>query len=227
MKKLLHYIYNFFYVTFNWNLPLAIFVTWHEMKRGPKYNINTIKPESLKNLTIMEGDISMSSPYEAVNYFILESLLDNFCRLFPEEKNLLDVGCGKGRVMVAAAHYGFKIITGVDFAKELCEAAQRNIDKIKAKFPNTVFKIYCNDILKYSITPADKVFFLFNPFNKAIMEKFLEKIDDSVKEYPRTVYFIYANPLQKEVLLHGNYTEVYTIKKMRLLEGTILIRRNN
>ena len=225
MKKLLHYIYNFFYVAFNWNLPLAIFITWHEIKRGPKYSINTIKPESLDALTIAEGDKSKSSPYEALNYFILENLLGNFCKLFPRETSLIDVGSGKGRVMVAAAHYGFKNIIGVDFARELCEAAERNINKIKTQFPDTTFNIYCKDILNYEIKADDKVFFLFNPFNKEIMEKFLEKIDRSVKEHRRTIYFIYANPQQKEILIEKKFQEIFRIKKLKRLEGTIFIKQ--
>ncbi|HEX6847050.1 MAG TPA: class I SAM-dependent methyltransferase [Chitinophagaceae bacterium] len=225
MKKFLHYIYNFFYVAFNWNLQLAIFISWHEIKRGPKYNINTIKPESLDALTIVEGDKSKSSPYEALNYFILENLLGNFCKLFPKEKSLIDVGSGKGRVMVAAAHFGFKNIIGVDFAKELCAAAERNINKIKTQFPDTLFKVYCMDILNYAINADDKVFFLFNPFNKEIMERFLEKIDLSVKKHQRTIYFIYANPQQKEILIQNRYQEIFRIKKLKRLEGVILLRQ--
>ncbi|HEU5167377.1 MAG TPA: class I SAM-dependent methyltransferase [Chitinophagaceae bacterium] len=227
MKKFLHYIYNFFYVAFNWNLQLAVFITWHEIKRGPKYNINTIKPESLDTLTIDEGDRSKSSPYEALNYFILENLLENFCKLFPLENSLIDVGSGKGRVMVAAAHYGFKNITGVDFAKELCVAAERNINKIKTQFPHTTFNIYCKDILNYEINADDKVFFLFNPFNKEIMAKFLEKIDWSVKEHQRTIYFIYANPQQIDILIQKNYQEIFRIKKLKRLEGVILLKQGD
>lgn len=224
MKKLLHTIYNFFYVAVNWNLPLAFFVTWHEIKRGSKYNINTIKRVNLSDLTIAEGDRTKSSPYEALNYYILENLLDNFRKLFPNEKNLVDAGSGKGRIMVAAAHYGFKNITGVDFAKELCDAAKKNINKIKAKFPGTTFTVYCQDILNYQVKADDTVFFLFNPFNKEIMEKFSEKIDQSVKEYPRTIYFIYANPQQKNVLLERGYNEIFRLRKLRLLEGIILMK---
>ena len=224
MKKLLHNIYNFFYVAFNWNLLLAFFVTWHEIKRGPKYNINTIKPESLDDLTIIEGDKSKSSRYEALNYFILENLLTNFCKLFPNEKSILDVGSGKGRILVAAAHYGFTKITGVEFAKELCKAAERNINSIKEKFPQVTFRIFCNDILSYKITGSDKVFFLFNPFNKDIMEKFVDNINQSVKESPRTIYVMYANPQQKAVWLQNGFREIFKIKKLRLLEGIILVR---
>ena len=225
MKKFFHNIYNFFYVAFNWNLPLAIFITWHEIKRGPKYNINTIKPVSLEALTITEGDISKSSPYEALNFYILETLLENFRKLFPREKSILDIGSGKGRVMVVAAHYGFKNITGVDFARELCAVAERNISKISVQFPDTIFIIHCKDILKYTIDKSDKVFFLYNPFNKEVMEKLVEKIDRSVKEHARTIYIIYANPQQKEVLLQNGYREVFSIKKLRLLEGVILLKQ--
>jgi 16S rRNA G966 N2-methylase RsmD len=127
--------------------------------------------------------------------------------------------------MVAAAHYGFKNIIGVDFAKELCAAAERNINKIKTQFPNTTFKVYCKDILNYAISADDKVFFLFNPFNKEIMEKFLEKIDRSLKEHRRTIYFIYANPQQKEILIQKRYQEIFRIKKLKRLEGVILLKQ--
>ncbi|HET9745661.1 MAG TPA: class I SAM-dependent methyltransferase [Chitinophagaceae bacterium] len=224
MKKLLHNFYNFFYVAFNWNLLLAFFVTWHEIRRGSKYNINTIKPVSLDDLTIAEGDRTKSSAYEALNYYILENLLDNFRRLFPNEKNLVDVGSGKGRIMVVAAHYGFTRITGIDFAKELCEAARSNVNKIKERFPGTTFTIHCKDVVNYDINAEDKVFFLFNPFNKDIMEKFSERIDQSLRQHPRCIYVMYANPLHKKILLEKGYKEVFGIKKLRLLEGIILVR---
>ncbi|MGH2564976.1 MAG: hypothetical protein ACRDE5_10705, partial [Ginsengibacter sp.] len=69
MKKFIHNIYYFFYLSFNWNVFLASFIIWHEIKRGPKYRINTVKPENLRKLTILEGDISKSSPYEAVSFY--------------------------------------------------------------------------------------------------------------------------------------------------------------
>lgn len=224
MKKLLHNIYNFFYVALNWNFQLAFFVTWHEIKRGPRYGVNTILPVGLDNLTIAEGDKTKSSSYEALNFYILETLLDKFCELFPHEKSIVDIGSGKGRILVVAAHYGFTNITGIDFAEELCASAKKNVNKIKSQFPNTIFEIHCQDALGYPIKADDNVFFLFNPFNKEIMEKFAENIENSVRQYPRTIYFMYANPQEKEVLFQNGFCEIFTIKKLGRLEGTILVR---
>lgn len=204
---------------------LAIFITWHEAKRGSKYGINTIKRTELKGLTIPEGDISKSSPYEAVNYYMLETLFENFRKLFPEEKSLTDLGCGKGRVLVVAAHYGFTDITGIDFAKELCEEAARNVKSIKTDFPAVNFKIIWDDVIRVPLTAINNVFFLFNPFNKEILEKFVEKVEQSLQDHPRAVYFIYVNPKHADVLLKKNFKVVYHVKKMKFLEGLIAIKR--
>ena len=227
MKKLLHYIYNFFYFAINWNLPLAFFITWHEIKRGRQYGINTFMRHSLEGLTISGGDISHSSPYEAVNFYILENLLENFRKIFPEEKSLTDVGCGKGRVLAAAAHFCFTHITGIDFAKELCDEAERNIKKIQPYFPETKFAVHWINILNYPLKAEDKVFFLFNPFNKETLARFVENIEQSLIQFPRRIYFIYASPKQFEVLLDKNYQVVYRIKKMKFLEGLIAVKESN
>lgn len=224
MKKLLHHIYNFFYLAINWNPLLAAFVAWQEAKRGRKYVLHTIKRESLKKFSIAEGDISKSSPYEAINFFILENLLENFRRMYPEEKNILEVGCGKGRVMEAAAHFGFTGIKGVDFAKELCDEAERNMEKIKPFFPDALFSITWADILQYPLAADDKVFFLFNPFNAEVLEKFAARIEASVKEHPRSIYFIYASPKHINVLLEKGYEVIYRVKKMKFLEGQIAMK---
>jgi hypothetical protein len=56
------------------------------------------------------------------------------------------------------------------------------------------------------------------------MEKFSERIDQSVRQHPRSIYLIYANPQQKVVFLEKGYKEIFSVKKLRLLEGIILVR---
>jgi len=221
LKNLFAYINFFFYHAINWNPQLALFLLYHTVRGEKKYGIRTFRDAELDNYTIEKGDTTKASRYEAVNYFILEKLIENFRELFPEEKKILDAGCGKGRVLVAAAHYGFTYLTGVDFAKELCEEAERNMQKTKTKFPGIDYRIIWDDILNYEIANDGNVFFLFNPFNREVLEKFVEGIEESVKQFPRPVYFLYASPKHLEVLDEKNYKVVYRVKKMKWLEGVI------
>lgn len=221
MKNLFAYINFFFYHAINWNPRLALFLLYHTIRGENKYGIHTFRDAELENYTIKKGDTTKSSRYEAVNYFILEKLLENFRKSFPEEKKIFDAGCGKGRVLVTAAHYGFTNLTGVDLAKELCEEAERNLQNTKTKFPGIEYKIIWDDILNYEISNDENVFFLFNPFNREILEKFVAGIEGSVKKFPRMVYFIYASPKHLEVLEENNYTIIFRLKKMKWLEGVI------
>lgn len=124
MKLFLQYAHFFFYTTSNWNLGLAFFMLYHDIRGAFKYGPRkTFAPVPLRRLTIHNADISKSSPYEAVSFYMLEKLLTAF-RSFSEENSIVDLGCGKGRVLVVATHYGFKRITGIDFAKELCGEAR-------------------------------------------------------------------------------------------------------
>ncbi len=224
MKKLIHNIYAFFYLCINWNPWLAIFITWHELKRGPKYGIDTVMPERLEILTIPEGDIKKSLPYEAVSYYLLEKLLSQFRKL-SDASSITDIGCGKGRVMVVAAHFGFRVIRGIDFAKELCEEAAANMERIQTKFPGLSWKVTFGDVLNYELTTDDSVFFMFNPFNKEVLEKFLQKVERSIAATPRQIWFIYASPLYLDSLLQYGYHVIWRINPKRKLEAVIVTKK--
>jgi hypothetical protein len=124
--------------------------------------------------------------------------------------------------MVAAAHFGFVSITGIDFAKELCEEAAKNMKKIRDKLKQLHWKVICKDVLNYKIEANDEVFFINNPFEKEILEKFLEKLEMSLKNYPRTVWFLYAIPVHLDLLLQYNYTIVDEIHPIKRVHAAIL-----
>ncbi|HKZ65584.1 MAG TPA: hypothetical protein VJ111_04480 [Chitinophagaceae bacterium] len=72
MKTVLQYIRFFFYTSRNWNIWLAFFMLYHDIRGAMKYGIRrTFAPVQLRHLTLTNTDISKSSPYEAVNYYML------------------------------------------------------------------------------------------------------------------------------------------------------------
>jgi 2-polyprenyl-3-methyl-5-hydroxy-6-metoxy-1,4-benzoquinol methylase len=43
----------------------------------------------------------------------------------------IDIGCGKGRVLLMAAEHGFRKIIGIDFAADLCLTARGNVEQYR------------------------------------------------------------------------------------------------
>ena len=220
MKNVWNYISYFFYNSINWSPWLAFFVLYHDIRGAFKYGITTFAPVALKKLTIVNGDRSKASPYEAVNYYLLETLFTSF-RQVSDADSLVDLGCGKGRVLVVAAHIGFTNITGIDFATELCEEASTNIKKVQQNFPRVKWNVINNSAERYNISHNDSVFFMFNPFTEEIVDKFLEKLERSCRLFPRTTWFLYASPRHKKIFFNKGY-EIIFQKHILNLKGIIL-----
>ncbi len=220
MKKVLKYINYFLFIWFNWNFRLACFTISHEIKGEKKYHLDTLELNNLEKLSL-QGNINLAEIYQPAGYYILEHLFTKIDELV-SEKNLIDFGCGKGRVLVVAAHYNFKMITGIDFAKELAIAAALTVSKASQNLPDTEFKIEWIDAAAYAILPSQNVFFFFNPFKKVVMEKVIDNMLFSKKECSRPMYVIYLNPVLKNLYIDAGFIEKYHHKKMEYVEGVIL-----
>lgn len=146
---------------------------------------------------------------------MLEKLLNAF-RKFSESRSIVDLGCGKGRVMVVSAYFGFTHITGIDFAKELCQEAISNMTKTQVLMPEISWQVINADVVDYAIQPDDAVFFMFNPFVEETLNIFLNKLELSCRLFPRKSYFIYANPQYANALEKRGYKLIYGYRIMNL-----------
>ena len=218
--KFLYYFKYFYFIAKNWNIKLAAFTVLHEIKGEKKYKLETVKINRLNFENIESENLIHASIYQASSYYLIEKAFD----YLKEEKvnfGLVDFGCGKGRVLVVAAHYGFKEITGIDFSRSLVVEAEANIEKIAPLFPKTDFNIICDDAVNYKIEKNKNCFFFFNPFDEVIMLKVIKKILVSFKENPRKIFAIYINPVHKEIFLSAGFEEEFSFKKMEYLEFSI------
>lgn len=219
--KFLYYFKYFYFITKNWNVKLAAFTVYHEIKGEKKYQIDTIRIDNLQHQKIKSNNLKHASIYQATNYFIIAKAFE-FLRNDNANHYIVDFGCGRGRVLVVAAFYGFKKITGIDFGESLCREAELNIEKIKPLFPQTNFEIICDDAVNYSIENDTNVFFFFNPFDEIVMLQIVKNILSSLKKNARKIYIVYINPLHKEIFLSAGFQEEYFFRKMQYLEFVIL-----
>lgn len=211
----------FYFIGTNWNFRLAFFSIFHEIKGEKKYQLNSIQIDRLKTLSVKGENKLHASIYQGANYFLLEKAFD-YLQEAPAKGSLVDFGSGKGRVLALAAFYGFKKITGIDFATALCTQAKENLHKLQPRFLQTEFTIICDDAVNYQIQKDDSVFFFFNPFDEIIMLKVVKNMLKSLKENPREIYVVYINPLHKEIFLSAGFVEEYYLMKLNYLELSIL-----
>ena len=216
----LAYLKYFFYLAFNWNIKIAVYLLKQEIKGEKKYGIATTGADTLKTLEQKGIDTDHSTIYMPVSYNLLEELLAHH-----SVKNLqyfLDIGCGKGRALCVAAANGFNNVTGIDFSKAFCLAAEKNLSTVKEKNNALEFKVYNNDAFYFEIAREVDCIFMFNPFDDVIMSGVAENILKSFELHPRDITLIYINPLYKQQLLQVGFKQIYHTQKMKYLEAVIL-----
>ena len=153
-------------------------------------------------------DIDASGPnvihgldYEATSHHELRTL---FARLHLRDAGgvFVDFGCGKGRVILLATTYPFERIVGVEFSQRMCETARSNVARYNPSASDRV-EILNEDASLYELRDDETVFFLFNPFEEAVMSKVLENIYRSLRRRNRPVLLIYSNPRCRSLIESG------------------------
>jgi SAM-dependent methyltransferase len=119
----------------------------------------------------------------------------------PDGCTFVDVGSGKGKVLLLAAQHRFRRVVGLEFSPSICAQARRNIDLFgrttKLRSP---IEIVEGDATQYVLAGDENVFFLYNPFDAVILKQFVDNIRRSLLEHPRPIWFIYSVPLHAAVL---------------------------
>ena len=218
----MRYLLYFFYLEWFWGFRLARFIIRYEISGEKKYGIRTIGFDNLKGLVSPE-DRKHLSMYEPVNYYTSSRLL-NELRPADFTTTLLDVGCGKGRLLAMGAAYGFTHIIGIDFSKKMCDAAEKVCRNMKAKYPDVSIDIENADARHYSIPETVGVIFLFNPFDAVVMDEFIHKVSESLSRKNRPLKILYANPQCKQQWLDAGFIETASFVKLRYLQGSVLER---
>ncbi|MEO5999356.1 MAG: class I SAM-dependent methyltransferase [Chitinophagaceae bacterium] len=216
----MYYIKYFFYIALNWNLRLAFFSIYNEIKGEHKYRINTVRLNDLQKLVVTGDNRHHAEMYQGAGYYLLENVFTHLQKLHAPD-GFVDLGSGKGRVLVVAAHYGFNKIKGVDFAMELCQEAENNCRRITQGFPWVNWKVLCVNAASYQFEKDDHVFFFFNPFKETVMNQVISNIILSQKNHPRKIFVVYINPQLKKLFINAGFKEVYNIKRMQFVEACI------
>lgn len=153
-----------------------------------KFGVDTSIEVPLWKLRIHSRNANSGSNYQTISAGNIERLL----LMLPSRPPLIDLGCGKGRVLIIADRLGFRPVTGVEFSPELVAIARRNLQI--CRIPGEVL---CQDAADVDFSD-DCVVYLYNPFDSKVMMHVAKKIKQSAAH----IYVVYVNA-KCEYLFHG------------------------
>lgn len=136
-----------------------------------------------------------ASHYEPAPYRCLDRSLKMLAQQY-RNGVFIDYGCGKGRVVVAAATMPFRKVIGVEYHEGLAEAARDNAHRARRRLRAEV-EIVTADAGKYRVPDDANMIFMFNPFQGSTMAAVLRQLEASLLREPRKLSLLYMHPVDQ------------------------------
>jgi hypothetical protein len=149
-------------------------------------------------LTVDAGSIEEGFTYVATPPRLVRAWLDALNVPLPLF-TLVDLGSGRGRVLLMASERPFRRVLGVEFAAELHASALDNI----RRFPRG--RMRCTNVSSIYADAASFVFpldplviYLNNPFSEQVMTSVLRNLGSSYEYEPRPIMVVYQQRVLEE-----------------------------
>ena len=125
---------------------------------------------------------------------------------------VLDIGCGKGLMLLFFGRFSFDRVSGIEYDDKLCDLARRNLKtalhgRKRRNGGAPPVRVYHADAAEFSLYGNYDTFYLYNPFDAEILEKCTDRILSTLEGRPRPITVIYCNPVHADVLLRKGFTE--------------------
>jgi SAM-dependent methyltransferase len=146
-----------------------------------------------------------STAYWGVSPSRARDILQRWCESLQkhsvEQFSFLDIGCGKGRMMLIASELPFKQVIGVELNTALAATASDNATKWQAAgFGRCPIQVLAQEATDTRLPATPCVIFLYNPFGAPVLRKMLAGFDRQLKDQPEDLEILYLNPESDEVM---------------------------
>jgi hypothetical protein len=139
------------------------------------------------------------SPYQPTEPVLFREMLGSLAINF-SDFTFIDLGSGKGRVLLMASDRPFRRILGVELLPELHRVAMENRLKYQSDSQQCVrIESICADARQFVFPAEPSVLYLFNPLAEEGLRQLLGNLELSIRRNPRVVYVLYHNPALQHV----------------------------
>ncbi len=150
------------------------------------YRVETAREVSLFQLDIASRHESVGIHYQPSPREVCDKLLASL-PIHYEHFTFIDLGAGKGRVLLVGSRFPFRRLIGVEFARELVETARQNIERFHSRA-----EMVHADAADYQFPSDNLVVYLYNPFGPEVLRPVLRSLQEISRRHE--VYVLYLNP---------------------------------
>jgi SAM-dependent methyltransferase len=122
----------------------------------------------------------------------------------------VDLGSGKGRVLLLAAERPFRRVVGVELSPALHRVAQHNLACYRSPAQRCFrFELHCRDAASYRPPSEDTLVYLFQPFPEPTLSAVVENLRASLRRRQHRILIAYMNPIFRRSIERGGEFVAY------------------
>lgn len=167
---------------------------------------------------LWDENIAHYHPYQATAYFALEILFRRY--IVDKNDNIVDFGCGKGRLIFYINYFYKARVTGVEMDKNYYRDCLMNKESYLEHHQANANDIdfVCCFAQDYKIKPEENKFYFFNPFSIHIFRQIIKNILSSLDKTERKIQLILYYPSEDYIYYLENNTAFVLIDEIPLDE---------
>ena len=167
---------------------------WKGYRFDRRYGIDTNRIMAVSEIGVETEEAQHATRYRATSVGFLRYLFKRHPMAF-ENFVFVDLGSGKGRVLIEAAAFPFQRIIGVEFSRRLQRVAEESIARYEARHTaKSRIELQCQSATEFALPRENTIFYLYNPFDADILSKVMQHLQLSLGQVDRKILIVYLNP---------------------------------
>lgn len=181
-------------------------------KRHENIDFSYVTKEDRPDL--YSGEYYESKPFD---HSAIDRVFEDI-KMLPCEKNFMDIGCGKGQILLMAAMSEMDKIGGVEWNADIAGICRNNLREL-----NVSADIITGDATEYQEIDGYSIFFLYNPFGEKGVRKIIHNICESRKRRNRDIFLVYGNPFYHKAIVESGGAQLYRQVRVDLYDPLLNI----
>ncbi len=118
-----------------------------------------------------------------------------------EEFTFVDIGCGKGRVLMLASEFPFRRVVGLELNAKVASSARENIRQWRER-PRACkqIEVLTGDVLAFALPPEPTLLYMYNPFEGDLFRLWVQTLAFALRERMEPLYLLYTYPRYEAML---------------------------